>query len=138
MEKERLKRYKEKIELVEKRISNIEETLQTFEKETSKLACYKAFQEVVEIITDIIAMILIDKNKVVNDDYANIEKINEIILFSKEEISILNEANGLRNRVIHEYNKTNDKTAKESINKLLPELVKIINKFEKFIEEDAK
>ena len=38
MEKERLKRYKEKIELAEKRISNIEEALQTFWKETSKLA----------------------------------------------------------------------------------------------------
>ncbi len=63
----------EKIEIVDKRINNIEETLEEFKKETTKLACYKAFQEVVEALTDIIAMLIADSNKTVEDDYSNIE-----------------------------------------------------------------
>ena len=81
-------------------------------------------------------MILIDKKRSVGDDYSNIDKIKEIVLLDEKEIAILKEANGLRNRVIHEYNKTNDKTAKESIINLLPEIEKIIKKFEEFIEKN--
>ena len=120
MEKERRARCKEKIEIALKRIHNVEETLKEFENETFKLACYKAFQETTEAITDIIAMVLIDKKKNVEDDYTNIEKIKETINFDNNDISVLKEANGLRNRIVHKYNRTDDAIAKESINNLVP------------------
>lgn len=56
---ERKKRYQEKIKLIEKRISEIEEWLnETEKKETEKttLACYKAFQEIAEAFFDLLAM----------------------------------------------------------------------------------
>ncbi len=105
-----------------------------FDDEFSRLAIYKAFQELVEVLTDIIAMILIDNDKGVGDDYANIDKIVKIIVLENKEIEVLNEANGLRNRVVHGYNKTDDKRAKESIEKLIPNLEKILEKISRFVK----
>ena len=136
MDKERKKRYEEKIELGLSRIDIIEETINEFENEKLKLASYKAFQEVVECVTDVIAMILIDKDKVVEDDYTNTEKIKEIVIFKDEEIKIIKEANGLRNRIIHKYNRTDDSIAKESIINLIPKLEIILNKFKKYIKDE--
>ena len=129
---ERKKRYQEKTELAEKRIGEIEEWISSSD-EKSKLASYKAFQEVIEAILDIIAMFIKDKGKLVEDDYKNIEKLTEIRILDDKEAKILENANGLRNRVIHKYNKTDDAIARESIQILLPDLKKILEKLENAI-----
>ena len=134
MEKERIERYKEKIELAHKRLENIEENFENFDNEIIKLGVYKAFQEVVEAITDLISMILIDRGNSVGDDYVNIDKIRKIINLSDKEVELLEEANGLRNRIIHKYNKTDDKKAKNSIERIVSEIQEILNKLSKFIE----
>lgn len=134
MDKERIERYKDKIDLGLDRLSKIEDNIMKFDDEFSRLAIYKAFQELVEALTDIIAMILIDNDKGVGDDYVNIGKIAKIIGFEDKEIEVLNEANGLRNRVIHEYNKTDDERAKESIERLIPNIREILEKISRFIK----
>lgn len=50
------------------------------------------------------------------------------MVINSTDAKILREANGLRNRVIHKYNKTDDNTAKESIINLLPHLKEILEK----------
>ncbi len=129
---ERKKRYLEKIELAEKRIIEIEEWISS-QDEKSKLASYKAFQEIVEVISDIAAMLLKDKEKLVEDDYKNIEKLMQLKIIGDNEAKILEDANGLRNRIIHKYNKTDDIIAKESIQILLPQIKKILKKLENAI-----
>ncbi len=129
---ERKKRYQEKIELAEKRVVEIEEWI-PFPDEKSKLATYKAFQEIVEAISDVLAMFLKDKGKFVEDDYKNIEKLTELKFLEEKDAGMLEDANGLRNRIIHKYNKTDDAVAKESIQTLLPELKKILKKLENAI-----
>ncbi len=126
---ERKKRYQEKIELAEKRILEAEEWI-PLQDEKSKLAAYKAFQEIVEAISDIIAMLLKDKGKLIEDDYKNIEKITQLKMLDEKDAKILEDANGLRNRIIHKYNRTDDAIAKESIQNLLPQLKTILKKFE--------
>jgi len=121
---ERIIRYKEKVELAEKRIEQIEEWMPISEEKT-KLACYKAFQEIVEAISDIVAMLVKDRGKLVEDDYKNIEKLAEIKLIEEKDVKILEDANGLRNRIVHKYNKTDDALAIESIIYLLPHLKQI-------------
>lgn len=79
-------------------------------------------------------MFLKDKNKVVEDDYANIDKLEDIKIIAKDDVIVLREANGLRNRVIHKYNKTDDNTAKESILNLNPKLEEILEKFKEAIK----
>ena len=127
---ERKIRYKIKLEFAEKRIIQIEEWL-SFNDEKTKLACYNAFQEIVEVISDVIAMLIKDKGKIVEDDYKNIEKLAEIKIIEEKDRKILEDANGLRNRIIHKYNKTDDTTARESIISLLPYLKNILEKLNK-------
>lgn len=129
MIKGRMQRYKEKIGLVEERLSDVEGLINETDDKIKRLACYKAFQEVVEAFFDLIAMLLKDKNKTVEDDYKNLDRLEEVKIINKNNVKILQEANGLRNRIIHEYNKTDDKIAKESMRNLLPKLNKIVGKF---------
>ena len=124
----RKKRYKEKLELAEERINDIEILLKEFDDKFSRLACYKAFQELVEAIFDVVAMLLKDQGKIVEDDYTNVEKIEKEGIITKEDAEILREANGLRNRIIHRYNKTDDAVAKQSIENLLPHLENILER----------
>ena len=56
-----------------------------YKDEKTKLACYKAFQEEIEGMIDIMAMTLADKNKIVRDDYSNIEQAKEIFDLNEEE-----------------------------------------------------
>ncbi len=128
---EREKRYMKKIELAEERLNDIAALIPGFNDKIRKLACYKAFQEVVEALFDVIAMLLKDKGKLVEDDYANIGKLEEMGIIEEKDAAALREANGLRNRVIHKYNKTDDNTAKESIANLMPNLENILEKFRK-------
>lgn len=125
MDEERRKRYHTKFAVIEKRLGNVEDLLTGFKDENKRLACYKAFQEVVEGMTDIISMILADRKIVVEDDYTNIDKFKELKIFDEDTAKIVKEANGLRNRVIHHYNDTDDSIAEESIHELLPNLEKI-------------
>lgn len=124
----RAKRYKQKIDLIDERLGDIGMLVNDFSDKVKRLACYKAFQEAVEGLFDIIAMTLKDKNKVIEDDYTNIDKLDEMCVINFQDAKILREANGLRNRVVHKYNKTDDNTAKESIISLLPHLKEILEK----------
>ncbi len=102
MDKGRLRRYSDKTEHIEERIEDIRgwqyeiEDIVAIDKKT-RLAVYKAMQEVVEASTDIVAMILKDEGKLPKDDYTNIEKTFELNLIDKHVKDALKEADGLRN-----------------------------------------
>ncbi len=96
------------------RISDINEWIGDAPREKkARLAVYKAAQEMVEAVCDIIAMSLKDEKHIPKDDYTNIERWGEI--FMKSEIAdCIKTANGLRYRLVHHYNGINDKLALES------------------------
>ena len=124
--KSRVERYREKVELARERLEDVEILLGDFDKKFSRLACYKAFQELVESLFDIIAMTLKDLDKTVEDDYTNIYKLELLEKLSRGEAEVLREANGLRNRVVHRYNRMDDEVARRSMENLLPHLRKIL------------
>ena len=68
-----------------------------------------------------------DSDKNVEDDYKNTERLIDMKIIDKKNAEILNEANGLRNRIVHKYNNLDDALAKESIIELMPNLKKILN-----------
>jgi len=125
MEIKRVKRYRDKINVIIERCEEISEWTEEFESEgftrdeKTKLATYKAFQEVVESCMDIIAMACKDGKMVPKDDYTNIENIDFINESMK---GVLIEANGLRNRLVHRYNQSDDLIAFVSIKELLPKI----------------
>lgn len=140
MNLERIDRYKDKMDLIEKRIQEIEEwtdiTREEFlEDERTKLAVYKAFQELAESCMDIIAMACKDMKILPKDDYINIEKLSLKIKFNKR---VLQETNGLRNRIIHRYNRTDDTIAFQSIQELIPAINVFIEVIKKWIKKSLK
>ena len=128
-------RYMDKISVVINRIDLIDKWIEEkpipdlVRDEKTKLAIYKAFQEVVEALMDIIAMICGDLCIGPKDDYTNIEVLVSEEIISLDYARILREANGLRNKLIHWYNKINDEIALKSIHRLripLRETIKVI------------
>ena len=140
MDTQRYNRYKDKIDLIEKRIQEIDEWAdisaeEFIQDERTKLATYKAFQELAESCMDIIAMACKDMKILPKDDYTNIEKLSTKLQFDKRN---LQDANGLRNRLIHRYNTTDDLMAFQSIHELLPEITTFIEGIKQWIKTSLK
>jgi uncharacterized protein YutE (UPF0331/DUF86 family) len=137
MDTDRRDRYKDKLELIEKRLQEVEEwtavsSEEFIEDERTKLATYKAFQELAESCMDIIAMACKDLKILPKDDYTNIEKLGSKLKFNKR---VLQEANGLRNRLIHRYNTTDDFIAFQSIQDLTPKITKFVEVIKRWIKK---
>ncbi|RLI16811.1 DUF86 domain-containing protein [Candidatus Bathyarchaeota archaeon] len=141
MEKEREKRYRQKIDGLIDRLEFIEENFPASAEELKenriiRKSLYKEFQEIAEIISDIAAMVTKDNKKTVEDDYSNIEKLCKALKLDKTLCSTLKRANGLRNVLIHEYNGINDDLAYESISEILPYLKLFANKIIEWLEKN--
>ncbi|MGQ0536225.1 MAG: DUF86 domain-containing protein [Methanobacteriota archaeon] len=87
-----------------------------------RLACYKAFQEAAEATLDVVSMMVKDSSRDSKDDYTNIAILQEAGIVSVEMAKSLNELNGLRNRLVHEYNGIRDELAIESGRRLVPRI----------------
>ncbi len=137
MDENRITRYRQKISVIEKRRKNIKTWIDE-EDEKSVLAVYKSYQELIESFTDIFAMIVKDMNELVEDDYTNIEKLRERAILSEEQEGLMKEANGLRNRLVHEYNGLERETAVNSIRRINSKLDKVLEKVKKWIKNRSK
>ncbi|MEM4155552.1 MAG: HepT-like ribonuclease domain-containing protein [Archaeoglobaceae archaeon] len=58
---------------------------------------------------DVCAMLVKDLGKRVEDDYSNIEILHELGILDKELAEKLKTCNGLRNWLVHRYNKLDKK-----------------------------
>ncbi len=135
MDEKRIKRYRDKISVVVKRRDNISEWMDE-KDEKSILAIYKAYQELIEAFTDIFAMMLKDMDSVVEDDYSNIEKLRVEGLLNEEQSALMKQANGLRNRLVHEYNGIERETALRSMTHIDQQLEGILEEIEGWINVD--
>ncbi len=122
MDKERIKRYKEKQEKLSEYLTYLKEWTQDLKVEDfnktkikEQFSIYHAFQIVVEIITDLSAMVVKDLKKIPKDDYSNLEILAKEKIITKELSLYVKEANGLRNRIVHDYNSIDDDIAYKSI-----------------------
>ncbi|RZN44120.1 MAG: DUF86 domain-containing protein [Methanophagales archaeon ANME-1-THS] len=141
MKVERIKRYKDKINVILERGAHIREWVgesgaeEFIHDEKTKLAVYKAFQEIVESCMDILAMVCTDEKIVPKDDYTNIENLKFIDKRMKE---VLIEANGLRNRLVHRYNQVDDLIAFVGIEELVPRLEEFMGIIDQWLQKLLK
>ena len=138
----RIRKYSDRIDIIEKRISQIKEwtedlSPEDFEKnELIKLAVYKAYQEIIEASMDLVAMLCKDSGKMPKDDYANIETIASQGIIKREIAVVLAEGNGLRNRIIHRYVSVDDRKAFIEINESLDVFEDFVEMVERWIEKN--
>lgn len=142
MEEERIKRYNDKLEYFNQTIKNLEDWTENIDvKEFTEnlelqkqYAIYHAFQISLEIITDVIAMIVKDSNKVPKDDYSNLDILKNNDILTSGLVVKIQEANGLRNRIVHDYNGLDDSIAYQSI----LECIKSLKKFNEEVRNWVK
>ncbi len=140
MELGRAKRYRDKISRIIQNITDIKDWASSqevfLEDRKTRLATYKAFQEAVEAITDIVAMMVKDLGEIPKDDYTNIETLYNKKIISSELKNAIKEANGLRNRVVHEYNGIVDEVAYASIMKLIDDMEDFARVVEEWVSKN--
>jgi uncharacterized protein YutE (UPF0331/DUF86 family) len=124
MEEDIKKRFPQKLEALEDRLTFIEdnfpETDELKENRILKKALFKEFQELAEALGDLSAMMVKEEGRVVKDDYTNLDAIKSFL--EPGIIKNLKKANGLRNVLVHEYNGIIDDLAFESMKEVLPSL----------------
>lgn len=76
-----------------------------------QLSIYHAYQIIIEAISDLAAMIIKDLNLIPKDDYTNINLLVKKQIISKEISLVIKEATGLRNKIVHKYNRRVDEIA---------------------------
>ncbi len=138
LDKERIDRYLEKFEKVKRRSNNLDEWLagdvESLTGDTERrLASYKAFQEIIEAVTDVCAMFAADNGLSVGDDYENLDKAAGV-LYDRDIEKKLERANGLRNRIVHGYDKFEESRALEDMKSLLDALKKFEKDARKWIK----
>jgi len=142
MEEERIKRYNDKLEYLNQTIANLYEWTEGIDSRTfsesielqKQYGIYHAFQLSIEIITDLIAMVVKDLKLIPKDDYLNLETITNKKIISPDLAARLREANGLRNRIVHDYNGLNNEIA---FNRLI-DLLKYLKEFMGGVKEWLK
>lgn len=141
MDEERAKRYRDKLNLISERANDIKSWIDVSSAEEfisdkkTKLAVYKACQEIIEGSMDLLAMICRDVKIVPKDDYTNIGALCEKGVINPKLKQMLADANGLRNRLVHRYNVLDDKIAFESIKGLLPAFEEFVAVVEEWLRK---
>ena len=135
MDELRRKRYVEKVKHVEKRLSDFEVWKSDFFEEKTKLACYKAMQEIIEGCLDIVSMMLKDERELPKDDYTNINMMERRGIIDSTLADALRELNGLRNRIVHEYNGLDDEIALTSMEELIPKIKEFLTVVKEWLKK---
>ena len=127
MEEERIKRYNDKLEYLNQTIENLNNWTESIDSKEfierlelqKQYGIYHAFQIGIEIITDLVSMIVKDVKLIPKDDYSNINIIKNKKIVSADLAAKLREANGLRNRIVHDYNGLDNEIAYNRLTNLL-------------------
>ena len=125
---ERKSQYKRKINFIAERINNLPEHPE--ENEFLIDALFYRLQITIDASMDIIAMLCKDLGIKVEDDYSNIEHLKEVKIFPPLFLDNFRKWNGLRNVLVHKYNKIEEKL----VLKEKKDLVKSLNSFIKITE----
>lgn len=108
----RTKRYRDKINLI---INYLKDLPLEPSNELEKRGIFYSLQTSIEAMVDLIAMIIKDMGKEVKDDNSNIS----VVIAEKKldpELGVqLRKANGMRNIIVHRYNKFDEKIILDSI-----------------------
>nr|QNO50779.1 hypothetical protein HMJGLFMP_00021 [Methanosarcinales archaeon ANME-1 ERB6] len=103
----RRKRYLEKLEVFEEEMEFIEAKEKTLAvaDDVTKRALLYALEVCVDVVLDVVAMATKDLGLTVEDDYTNVEKLEKEKMLTKKESEVIRRFNGLRNAVVHKYNR---------------------------------
>jgi uncharacterized protein YutE (UPF0331/DUF86 family) len=132
----RREQYKRKLEFIADKITVLPED---FDDNLFMLdALFYRLQVSIDAVMDVIAMLNKDLGITVKDDYSNIDELDKLNIFPDNFLKQIRRLSGLRNVIVHRYNKIEDDLIikqKDSFVDALKEFIKLV---EKFIYEKLK
>lgn len=128
----RKERYREKIEYIIEALSEIPPNP---EKPIEISGTFYNLLTSIESAMDISAMLVKDLGKRVEDDYTNIDILHEIGVIDEKLAEKLKMCNGLRNWLVHRYNRINKKLVLESVEEVKEILTEFIKRVEDVLEK---
>lgn len=128
----RKERYREKIEYI---IEALSEIPQYPEKPIEISGTFYNLLTSIESAMDISAMLVKDLGKRVEDNYTNIDILHEIGVIEEKLAEKLKMCNGLRNWLVHRYNRINKKIVLESVEEVKEILTEFIKRVEDVLEK---
>ncbi len=101
-------------------------------------ALFYRLQVSIDAAIDIIAMLSKDLGITVKDDYSNLDELENLNIFPGDFLNEIRRLNGLRNVLVHRYNKIEEElivSERDHFVEVLKEFIKIV---EKLINEQLK
>ena len=128
---ERKLKYRKKISIITERLADLPKKI---DSDLKKDATLFRVQIAIEAAMDIIAMLVKDHGREVSDDYHNIEMLEDLKIIRSVLADELKKLNGLRNAIVHKYNKFEEKHVFDNKEKI----VNVLNTFLSILEHDIK
>ena len=128
----RRQRYLEKLEKFEEEYEFIKG--HEIKDDVTLRALLYSLQVCVDVAMDIVAMLTKDIGITVEDDYTNIARLEGKGVISENDASLLRAYNGLRNAIVHKYDKLDLHFVKEGLNRideLYGVVLKLVEAYEK-------
>lgn len=138
----KMSRINDKIEETEEYLEELSGIVpEDFEEYTSnkekKAACERYFEKIVEAIVDLSFLIIKNNNLKIPEDEEGVFKVlsNEEVI-SERLSEKLKDAKGMRNFIIHQYEKIDDEIVFESLKEqLISDVEEFIEQIKKFLEK---
>ncbi|MGQ9721876.1 MAG: DUF86 domain-containing protein [Candidatus Jordarchaeum sp.] len=89
----------------------------------------------IEAIMSILAMLVKDLGFNVGDDYFNIKKLESAGIIKIEMADFLRKLNGLRNAIVHKYNKFDGSIVREELDEVLSGVFDFLEVIENVLQE---
>lgn len=144
LRKERIERYIEKMEHLHRYHQSLKKWVRNVDKKgflslkmKDQFAIYHGFQLIIEIITDLIAMLVKDLKIKPKDDYSNIECLQEQKILSETLSKNIKKMNGLRNVIVHDYNGMDELLAFNGIKENLKNVKKFDEVMRKWLRKNS-
>ncbi|MCD6508901.1 MAG: DUF86 domain-containing protein [Thermoprotei archaeon] len=103
----------------------------------TRKAIYKLVQEITDCIMDLVAMMIKDEGRTVQDDYSNLIRMRELGIINVKLEKGLRELDGLRNVLVHRYNGIDDRLAFRSIMGLEDTICEFLKVIKSWLKEKS-
>ncbi|HID42415.1 MAG TPA: DUF86 domain-containing protein [Archaeoglobaceae archaeon] len=128
----RTERYMEKIEYITEAFDQIPPNP---EEPIEVSGTFYNLHTAIEAAMDIVAMLVKDLGKKVEDDYTNIETLHTLGVIDSKLSEMLKMCNGLRNWIVHRYNRIDTNIVLESVDEVKNTLYSFIERVEDVLNE---
>lgn len=132
----RIEQYKRKLEFIIDKITVLPEELD--DNEFFLDALFYRLQISIDASMDVVAMLCKDLGITVKDDYSNLDELEKLSIFTPRLINDLRKWNGLRNVLVHKYNKIEEEIIIQNKNRVVETLVTFAKEVEVIINEKIK